>query len=289
MVLTISIGIGATFEFIFACWPINFFWDRVIKFYGPLVGYPGAADFPDGWCMPMAFYLEIPLIASFITDVFLFFLPLIPLWNMRLPLFKKFSVFLTLSLGLFAIGVDIVRIWEIIHFDVLGDVTWLNTPGVTWNAIEYNVALVSACIPAMAPLLRKELWQRGSAARDRKQALWQLGNDPYQGPSNRSDKNLLQASPTYINNDYRVWGDRSEMWRQQKRRQSDDDNNSIWSGDTRSDSRAQSERERLRKESTIEFSVRRTSDSTVTNESHPVAPLKQTFSNSPPQKVSEWV
>ena len=282
MILTILIGIGATFEFIFACLPINYFWDRVFKFWG----HPGAAEVPDGWCMPMSIYLEVPLIASFITDIFLFLLPLIPLWNMKLPLFKKISVFLTLSLGLFAIGVDVVRIWEIIHFDMFGDVTWLNTPGVTWNAIEYNVALVSACIPAMAPLLRKELWQRGSAARDRKQALWQLGTDPYQGPSNRSDKNLLQASPTYINNDYRVWGDRSEMWRQQKRRQSDDDNTSIWSGDTRSDSRAQGERERLRKESVY---ARRTSDSTITNESHPMTPLKQTFSNTPPQKVSEWV
>ena len=102
---------------------MNYFWERVVKLYGPLVGYPCAPDIPEGWCMPMAIYLEVPLIASFVTDVFLFFLPLIPLWNMRLPLVKKFSVFLTLSLGLFAIGVDIVRIWEIIHFDVLGDVT----------------------------------------------------------------------------------------------------------------------------------------------------------------------
>lgn len=256
----------------------------MIYYYGAAVGYPDAASFPAGKCIPMPTYLEIPIIASFITDVFLFLLPLIPLWNMQLPMVKKVSVFLTLSLGLFAIGIDVVRIREIVHFDRFDDATYRNIGGVAWNAIEYNVAMVSACIPAMAPLLRRDLWKRGARARSQKQAAIQLDDD--NATFYKSERNLLGPSPIYFASDYQIWGDRSEQWRDQTRRPSEA---STWSGATRSGSIATAaEKERQRQES-LSSSVggRRISDTATITELYQMPSSAADYPH--PTKNAEWI
>jgi hypothetical protein len=218
-VLTILIGVGATIEFTVACLPIPFFWNRTELYYAEFAGLEVLSSVPTGTCMPSQLYVEIPLIASFITDILLFLLPLMPLWKMHLPLFKKISVFFTLSLGLFAIGVDIVRIWEITKLDDHGDVTWLNTPGVAWNSIEYSVAFVSACIPAMAPLLKKDLWKRGAKARARRMYTRDI-------PSRGSARtHRTRDSNSYLNSEWRRHSNQSDRW------YAEDESGNYWDTD----------------------------------------------------------
>ena len=151
----ILVGVGSTVEFIVQCLPIPYFW--VGRTYLATGKTPPSLSLLDGWCMPQVLHLAVPLLAGLVSDITVLILPAIGLWNLQLAREKKFGVYFALSLGIFACGIEIVRIYYCYQTNNKegADITWTNSGSIIWTGVELSVAVVCACIPASAPLLQR--------------------------------------------------------------------------------------------------------------------------------------
>ena len=107
--------------------------------------------------MPQVLHLAVPLFAGLASGVTIPILPATGLWNLQLAREKKFGVQFALSLGIFACGIEIVRIYyryQTGNGDGT-DITWTNAGSLIWTGVKFSVAVVCACIPASAPLLQR--------------------------------------------------------------------------------------------------------------------------------------
>ena len=151
----ILVGVGSTIEFIVQCLPIPYFW--VGRAYLAAAIPPPSPSLLRGWCMPQVLHLAIPLFAGLVSDITILILPALGLWNLQLAREKKFGVYFALSLGIFACGIEIVRIYYCFQTNNNdgADITWTNAGSLIWSGVEPSVAVVCACIPASAPLLQR--------------------------------------------------------------------------------------------------------------------------------------
>ena len=108
---------------------------------------------------------------NIITDVAILFLPMPVLGSLRLPKKQKIAVFITMSFGVFVVAVDIVRVSYLENAFVArlqasgGRSASANTTGVfndndfalvaLWSAVECEVGIICACVPALKPLVAK--------------------------------------------------------------------------------------------------------------------------------------
>ncbi len=72
---------------------------------------------------------------------------------------QKVGVFASLSFGVFACVIEVLRVYFLFALGSSEDITWTYTESMIWSAVELSVAVTCACIPAMAPLLKRA--QRG--------------------------------------------------------------------------------------------------------------------------------
>lgn len=98
-----GLGIGSTFEFIFQCLPVSYFWERFSIDYGITPTVTGS-------CLPQTVHLATPAILSTISDVLILLLPLAVLFKLKLDAKRKFGLMAIFSLGCFVIGCGIARI-----------------------------------------------------------------------------------------------------------------------------------------------------------------------------------
>ncbi|KAG9552099.1 MFS monosaccharide transporter-like protein, partial [Aureobasidium melanogenum] len=112
---------------------------------------------------------------NIITDLAILFLPMPILTSMRLPRKQKAILVITFGFGLFVAIVDIVRIAylqsastyrlnQIVNYqqdnssgrDVdVTDFSWYASYSFMWSAIEVNVGIMCACVPALKPLVSR--------------------------------------------------------------------------------------------------------------------------------------
>ncbi|THW00783.1 MFS general substrate transporter [Aureobasidium pullulans] len=112
---------------------------------------------------------------NIITDLAILFLPMPILTSMRLPKKQKTILVITFGFGLFVAIVDIVRIAylqsastyrlnQILHFQKdsstgrdadVTDFSWYASYSFMWSAIEVNVGIMCACVPALKPLVSR--------------------------------------------------------------------------------------------------------------------------------------
>ncbi|TIA60466.1 hypothetical protein D6C83_03244 [Aureobasidium pullulans] len=112
---------------------------------------------------------------NIITDLAILFLPMPILTSMRLPKKQKTILVITFGFGLFVAIVDIVRIAylqsastyrlnQILHFQKdsstgrdadVTDFSWYASYSFMWSAIEVNVGIMCACVPALKPLISR--------------------------------------------------------------------------------------------------------------------------------------
>ena len=210
-------GIGIFLEFIFQCLPVDYFWNRAYLIYDLAVKQPPLVKI-QGWCMPQTVHVGVPVVLDLVQDVLTLLLPALGLWNLRLARGKKIGIFVALSMGLLAIAVDIVRIWESFQVDNDADVTWDNMPLVVWSGYEFSVDFVCICIPTLAPLARADLRARGwfhtSWFRSQKSTDRHLfsgprpihtGSDNQQSDAYSSTQNLGESQDTQLN-DFTKYG-----------------------------------------------------------------------------------
>lgn len=96
-------GIGTFFDAVFKCSPISYAWEAATVYYG----LPPPET---GTCQPEVEHIAVPAILSTISDVGLFLLPAVILSGLKMNTHEKLGLMALFSLGLFTIGVGIVRI-----------------------------------------------------------------------------------------------------------------------------------------------------------------------------------
>lgn len=111
--------------------------------------------------------------ANIITDLAILFLPMPILTSMRLPRKQKTILIITFGFGIFVAVVDIVRIAYLqaastyrlnqitqnieqgVKAEDATDFSWYASFSFMWSAIEVNVGIMCACVPALKPLVSR--------------------------------------------------------------------------------------------------------------------------------------
>ena len=68
---------------------------------------------------------------------------------------QKIGVFASLSCGVFACVIEVLRVVFLFSLGSSADITWTYTDSMIWSAVELSIAVTCASIPAMAPLLKR--------------------------------------------------------------------------------------------------------------------------------------
>ncbi|KAL4733519.1 hypothetical protein BDV11DRAFT_199852 [Aspergillus similis] len=199
------VAVWGTWTFVSAwlnCIPVAKFWDPTI----------------DGYCLDKkALWFSNSAIHIF-TDIVLLLFPMPVLKNLQLPRRQRLALMAVFALGAFVLVTSILRLKSLLVISDSEDPTYDNVGAATWSAIECNVAIICACLPATRAFISKlipRLFSTGKSksttypyGRSRSmnlpgfQASVAGGNDPPLGYSmntypKRSDKDndVLSSSP----------------------------------------------------------------------------------------------
>ena len=140
--ITIAAWISQTVACCLQCIPFDYQWDKSI---------------PGGSCFNQQEFYEYLSISNLITDVVMLILPIPTILTLKIGTQQKVAlgfVFLTGSCGFVA---SILRFVTYFKVDLLSDVTYNSGQLVLWTIIEPGMYLISACLPAMRPLLTRVL------------------------------------------------------------------------------------------------------------------------------------
>ncbi|PKY03164.1 putative integral membrane protein [Aspergillus campestris IBT 28561] len=114
------------------CIPVAKFWDD---------------DIP-GYCLnKKALWFSNSGIHIF-TDVLLLIYPMPVLRSLQLPKRQKFAIMGVFALGIFVLITSILRLKSLLVISNSADPTYDNPSAATWSAVECNVAIICACLPA---------------------------------------------------------------------------------------------------------------------------------------------
>ncbi|KAL8865185.1 MAG: hypothetical protein Q9174_007026, partial [Haloplaca sp. 1 TL-2023] len=154
------------FMSIFACRPVKASWDFFLYLD------------PNTVCHPQSFeVVNVYGFCNVITDFVLIFMPLPLVWRMQMDRKKKIGVGLVFASGALYVpsprlqvflgkrslmraipsicAVAIIRQYKLYHTSQTGDPSWLIIPTKIWIALEVNVAIIVACLPALTPLFKR--------------------------------------------------------------------------------------------------------------------------------------
>lgn len=143
----------------FSCRPFQYWFDKTIK---------------GGYCIDLkmtSYAITTP--PDIATNLALLALPLFWLWHLRMEIHKKLAV-----IGIFILGSlyitpkqvvqangqsatvgSIVRIPLVVRLNYT-DANWTAIDIGLWLSVEQNIGILSACLPAIRPLLRKSFFSR---------------------------------------------------------------------------------------------------------------------------------
>lgn len=144
---------------IFQCRPLSILFDT------PKPAYAHCTDI-------VTLYLSSAPV-NIITDLIILLLPMPVLKGMHLPRKQKIILFITFGFGIFVAVVDVVRISylqeaAVTRLKELGGITgessrnqqesdfsWYASYTFMWSAVEVNVGIMCACVPALKPLVAR--------------------------------------------------------------------------------------------------------------------------------------
>ncbi|KAH4070919.1 hypothetical protein HBI70_209700 [Parastagonospora nodorum] len=153
MVMGISVagGIAALFTFMFACVPVDAFWNVLKQ--------------PEARCIDLE-KAEYGLgTLNTVTDLMIAALPVRAIWRLQIVRSQKIALVMILSLGWFVSIVSIFRITslaELAHHP--DDQSFYSAAPIYWASTEMNLAMVCACAPSLKPLISRIV--PGFASRD---------------------------------------------------------------------------------------------------------------------------
>ncbi|KAK0376062.1 hypothetical protein CLIM01_06585 [Colletotrichum limetticola] len=127
-----------------ACRPLSFYWNQFVG--------------EQGRCIDInSFYLALAII-NMVNDIIVLLIPIPQILKLQMSGRKKAAVCSIMLLGSLPPSsvcvASIVRITHLSTFSRALDITWQMGPVFIWSAIEPSIAIVSACLPHLAPLRR---------------------------------------------------------------------------------------------------------------------------------------
>jgi len=145
--------ISVFFAALTQCLPIHMYWDH----YYTDQNIDGKVVNPNYTCYNMAAFSLVTAGLAILTDILILLVPVAMMWNLRMAIRQKLAVSAVLSAGW------IVAILGIVRFKVFYDFWYpsstSNDPtyktSITLSGIEVNVAIMTACGPALKALATK--------------------------------------------------------------------------------------------------------------------------------------
>ncbi|KAI0973639.1 hypothetical protein F4678DRAFT_459120 [Xylaria arbuscula] len=139
-------GISEVIVAIAQCIPVAYQWDKSL----------------DGHCINQLAYYRWVSVPNVIHDVVMLVLPLPMVWSLQIDLRQKVAlsgVFLIGSIGCIA---SFVRLSIFFKLNALSDNTWASIQLQSWTLAETGVILISACLPALWPLILRAITRAGT-------------------------------------------------------------------------------------------------------------------------------
>ncbi|KAH7204936.1 hypothetical protein BKA60DRAFT_155712 [Fusarium oxysporum] len=142
IVLTILYSLIASFIWVYACQPLEKYWDLTIT---------------DGSCID---FLKVTIFSGVMntaTDAIILLLPIAILRGLRLQKRQKLGVMVIMMTGGLVLGISVVRLKATVDSLSYQDLTWDSVPGTAWWTVEVHLALVCACLASLKPFLGRFL------------------------------------------------------------------------------------------------------------------------------------
>ncbi|KAF1938894.1 hypothetical protein EJ02DRAFT_270253 [Clathrospora elynae] len=147
--MVVAYGIWAIFSSIFMCTPVAFSWDKSIS---------------HGHCTNQLIVWILNAAVNIAQDLVIFVMPMAVIRTLRIPKGQKKGLVIMFALGAFVTLVSVVRLYSLGEVSNSKDVSFDNTAHASLSAVEVNVGIICACLPAMRPLFAQLLPQYFSAA-----------------------------------------------------------------------------------------------------------------------------
>ncbi|KAI0194687.1 hypothetical protein EV127DRAFT_198086 [Xylaria flabelliformis] len=100
----------------------------------------------DGYCLDLHPLWYTTSAFNFATDIVLFMQPIFMMWGLRMPVIKRFTIGVMLSLGFLVTGIAIIRLTYVIVIDM--DDTYQLEEAIIWAAVEVCSLIICSCIPS---------------------------------------------------------------------------------------------------------------------------------------------
>ncbi|KAI1745551.1 hypothetical protein F4680DRAFT_465481 [Xylaria scruposa] len=107
----------------------------------------------DGYCLDLHPLWYTTFAFNFTTDIVLFMQPIFMMWGLRMPVIKRFTIGVMLSLGFFVTGIAIIRLTYTILIDT--DDTYHLAEAIIWAAVEVCSLIFCSCIPSFRHIAMK--------------------------------------------------------------------------------------------------------------------------------------
>ncbi|KAH8589764.1 hypothetical protein B0O99DRAFT_745744 [Bisporella sp. PMI_857] len=140
IVVVVLYSLIGSFAWLFACWPLEKFWDLTIT---------------RGSCIEWSKINIFSGAMNIATDIVVLLLPIFTLGKVELPKWEKIGLVLVLMTGGFVIVISIIRLKTTVDMAPNPDITWKHVRNGIWWMIEMHIAVVCACLPVGRAFLRK--------------------------------------------------------------------------------------------------------------------------------------
>ncbi|KAH7176032.1 hypothetical protein EDB81DRAFT_771772 [Dactylonectria macrodidyma] len=140
MVLTIVYSIISSFEWVYACQPLEKYWDLTIT---------------DGVCIDWVKLSVFNAVMNSVTDAVILLLPFFILHGLVLPMPQKIGVMIVMMTGGFILIISLIKAKTTVDLLQSTDITWEIIPTAILGSFEVHIAIVCACMPFAKPFLRR--------------------------------------------------------------------------------------------------------------------------------------
>ncbi|KAG5971533.1 hypothetical protein E4U55_001187 [Claviceps digitariae] len=151
---TVLAGLAFFFVTLLQCRPISYYWDKD----------------QHGVCVPMDIIMALAYVYSVfsvLTDFTFAILPAFVIWSLQLERRAKIAVVLLVSMGCFASTAVVVRCVYLPNF-VDPDFLWATTDIAIWSTVEMGLAIATASLATLRPLIKHLRWKMNLTTRGTK-------------------------------------------------------------------------------------------------------------------------
>ncbi|KAL6703592.1 hypothetical protein ACN47E_009537 [Coniothyrium glycines] len=182
-VLSVVLAAGgwAVFSSIFICSPVAFSWIK---------------DIPGGQCMNQLVIWFTNAGLNIALDVFILLMPIPVINTLQISRGQKTGLITMFALGASVTLVSVIRLSSLDSISNSTDISWDNPAHASLSAVEVNVGIICACLPAMRPLLAIMMPEYFS---DTQQYTNAARSDVERRPHTRKPSNSTNANSTHPN------------------------------------------------------------------------------------------